>query len=195
MSLSFFLLILFAYFLGGVPFGLLWGRIFADVDIRQFGSGNIGATNVNRILGRKLGAATLLSDVLKAVVSVALAKLLLDSDLEACIVGLAAVIGHCYPIYLKFKGGKGVATSFGVVLMIAPLSGLAALGLWLLIYRLSKISALGALVSSAFIPVFSLIETSWNIGVSLCFVVLAIIVFIRHKENIERMRRGAELKF
>lgn len=194
MSLTLFLLLIFAYLLGGVPFGLLWGRIFADVDIRQFGSGNIGATNVNRILGRKLGAATLLSDVLKAVLAVGLAKLFLETDFETSLVGLAVVIGHCYPIYLKFNGGKGVASSFGVVLMIAPLTAVVALVVWLLVYRLSRTSALGALVSGVAVPLLSLFEKNWNFPVAACFGFIVLIIFVRHKENISRMRQGGDLK-
>src|SRR4051812_3810986 len=112
----FWLLIFFAYCLGGVPFGLLLGRIFADVDVREMGSGNIGATNVNRVLGRKLGAATLLCDVLKGVFCVLLGRFLLYNDtVDAAWIGFAAFMGHCFPIYLKFQGGKGVATMYGIV--------------------------------------------------------------------------------
>ncbi|TVQ78828.1 MAG: glycerol-3-phosphate 1-O-acyltransferase [Bradymonadales bacterium] len=191
-SATFVLLILFAYLLGGVPFGLLYGRIFADVDIRSVGSGNIGATNVNRILGRKLGAATLLSDTLKAVCTCLLATLLLSNPYEIAFVGLMTVVGHCFPIYLKFQGGKGVATTFGVALVIAPLSGLVALGVWLISFRLSKLSAVGALASAISLPFLVYIEKDF--GRALIFLGIVMMVVLRHRENIQRLRTGEELK-
>jgi glycerol-3-phosphate acyltransferase PlsY len=190
--MTYALLIIFAYLLGSVPFGLLLGRIFADVDIREFGSKNIGATNVNRILGRKLGAATLLADVLKGLLPVLLARLLGETPIEQLWVGFAAFAGHIFPIYLKFRGGKGVATALGVVLPIAPLSALIAVGLWLLVVRLSKVSALGALVASLSIPVSSFfMDSDWRItGILLLMVIL---IIYRHRENIERLRSGKEI--
>jgi glycerol-3-phosphate acyltransferase PlsY len=191
-SATFIMLVIFAYFLGGIPFGLLYGRLFADVDIRSMGSGNIGATNVNRILGRKLGAATLLSDILKAVFATLLAYLLLADPVEIAFVGLMTVVGHCFPIYLRFQGGKGVATALGVLAVVAPLTALATLGLWLLTFRISKISALGALVSASFVPFLVYIEKDFQR--SLVFAAMVILIIFRHKENIERIRKGKELK-
>jgi glycerol-3-phosphate acyltransferase PlsY len=185
-------LIFFAYFLGAVPFGLLLGRIFADVDVRSLGSGNIGATNVNRVLGRKLGAATLLCDVVKALLPTLLARLFLGSELDVALVGLAAVVGHCFPIYLGFKGGKGVATAFGVILILAPVSAALAIMVWILAFRLSKISAMGALCAAAVIPVAVFFERSISIAL-VCLAISAVVIF-RHRENIERIRKGAELR-
>jgi len=190
MSLSFFLLLIFSYLLGAVPFGLLWGRVFADVDIREFGSGNIGATNMNRVLGRKLGAATLASDILKAIVPVGMAQLFLHNDFQVACVGVAAVLGHCYPIYLKFKGGKGVASSFGIMLWIAPFSALVALVLWLLTYRFTKISSLSAIIATSCLPLVVFFEKS--LDVALVVLVLCLLVVFRHRENIERLRQGKE---
>lgn len=191
MSLSLFLLILFSYALGSVPFGLLLGRLFADVDIRNLGSGNIGATNINRILGKKLGAATLLCDVGKAVFPVFLAQAFFQSDFISSCVGAAAILGHCFPIYLKMKGGKGVASTFGVVLMVSPYAALVLLVSWFLAYRFSKISAVGALVATAIMPVAVFFET--GIYSALVFSFIAVLIVWRHKENIERLRSGTEL--
>ncbi|MGA0163150.1 MAG: glycerol-3-phosphate 1-O-acyltransferase PlsY [Bdellovibrionota bacterium] len=193
MSLSFFLLLMFAYLLGGVPFGLLWGRIFADIDVRDFGSGNIGATNVNRILGRKLGAATLLSDVLKSVLCVFLAKTFGMSIFEMALVGLAAVVGHCYPIYLRFRGGKGVATALGACLLITPIAAFVAVATWLFVFRMSRISALSALIAALILLLAALVETHWSISVGSVYLIMVIIILIRHKDNIQRMRKGVEL--
>lgn len=193
MSLSFFLLLMFAYLLGGVPFGLLWGRIFADIDVRDFGSGNIGATNVNRILGRKLGAATLLSDVLKSVLCVFLAKTFGMSIFETALVGLAAVLGHCYPIYLRFRGGKGVATALGACLLITPIAAFVAVATWLFVFRMSRISALSALIAALILLLAALVETQWSISVGSVYLIMVVIILIRHKDNIQRMRKGVEL--
>lgn len=193
MSLSFFLLLIFAYLLGGVPFGLLWGRIFADIDVRNFGSGNIGATNVNRILGRKLGAATLLSDVMKAVLCVFLAKAFGMGVFETALVGLATVIGHCYPIYLRFQGGKGVATALGACLLITPIAAFVAVATWLFVFRISRVSALSALVAAFILLLTALIETQWSISIGSVYFIMVIIILIRHKDNIQRMRKGVEL--
>lgn len=189
--MTFFFLISFAYLLGAVPFGLLFGRLFADVDVREFGSGNIGATNVNRVLGRKLGAATLLADVLKGIFPVLLAKLLDQDELSQLWIGVAAFVGHVFPIYLRFHGGKGVATAFGVILMTATWSGLVGLAVWLLVVRISKVSALGALVASVTIPIAAyFFESDWRR--SLILLGMMALVVYRHKENIERLRKGAE---
>lgn len=188
ISLSFVLLLVFAYLLGAVPFGLLWGRIFADVDIRDFGSGNIGATNMNRILGKKLGAATLASDILKAVFVVVLAELFLRDKLQASLVGFAAIVGHCYPIYLKFKGGKGVATTFGTILVISPVTALVAAVIWIIVFRISKISALSALVAAIVIPFLLYFEQ--GLKVAEVFLLVVVLIFIRHKSNIQRIREG-----
>jgi len=189
-SATFVMLILFAYFLGGLPFGLLYGRLFADIDIRSMGSGNIGATNVNRVLGRKLGAATLLSDILKAVFASLLAWVLLSNPLEIAFVGCMTVIGHCFPIYLRFKGGKGVATAFGVLIVVAPVSALISMGIWLITFRVSKISSLGAMLAAASIPFTTYVEKDFAHAV--LFFLLVLVVLFRHRENIDRLRKGKE---
>jgi glycerol-3-phosphate acyltransferase PlsY len=186
--MTFYLLLFFAYMLGSIPFGLLFGRLFADIDVRQFGSGNIGATNVNRILGRKLGAATLLCDVLKGLFAVLIARVLLGNDLFSLAwVGMAAFLGHCFPIYLGFKGGKGVATAFGVLAVISFKACLVGLATWLLVVKISKISAMGALTAAIVIP-FAIFYFEKNWGVTLIVFAMMGILVIRHRENIQNMR-------
>jgi len=189
--MTFPLLVIFAYFLGAVPFGLLFGRLFADIDVRDFGSKNIGATNVNRVLGRKLGALTLVADVLKGVLPTLMAIFLLPDSLQPVWVGVAAFVGHIFPVYLRFHGGKGVATAFGVILTVSFWSGLIGLLVWVLVVRISRVSALGALVASATIPITSFfLDNDWRL--SLILLGMMILVIYRHKENIDRLRSGKE---
>ena len=191
--MTFWFLILFAYLLGSIPFGLLIGRFFAHVDVRQSGSGNIGATNVNRLLGRKLGAATLLCDMGKGVIAVFLAILLLRSDesVGRAWVGFAAFIGHCFPVYLGFKGGKGVATMFGVMFLISFFSALIGGAVWLLVVKTTRVSALGALSASVAIPVSTyILERNSEVSAIVCL--MMVILIYRHRENIRRLKSGAE---
>ncbi len=190
----FWLLAIFAYFLGAVPFGLLLGRMFADVDVRELGSGNIGATNVNRVLGKKLGAATLLCDVLKGTVSVALAKVLLpDQPIEAAWIGFAAFLGHCFPIYLRFNGGKGVATMFGILLPVSWIAALVSLAVWIAVVKITRVSALGAVSAAMIIPV-CIAYFEQSLAIAGIFAMVMIIVLVRHRENLKRIREGNELK-
>lgn len=194
MALTFYMLIFFAYAFGAIPFGLLLGRLFADVDVRSLGSGNIGATNVNRVLGRKLGAATLICDVMKGVIVVVLARILLGDDLVAMSwVGMAAFLGHCFPVYLKFNGGKGVATTFGVLAPISFQACLVGFAVWILSVKLSKISAMGAIAAAIVIPIALLYFTK-NFTVAFIFAVMMGILVYRHKDNIQRMRTKTENK-
>lgn len=189
--MSFYLLVFLAYAIGSIPFGLVLARFFADMDIRQFGSGNIGATNVNRVLGRKLGAATLLCDMAKGLIPVLIARALYGDIVSATQVGMAAFLGHCFPIYMRFKGGKGVATAFGVLIGLSLTTALIGLGIWLLVVRISKISSLGALISSVCIPIIGFIFLrDWRVGILL--VVMMSIVIVRHRDNIRRLSEGAE---
>lgn len=190
--MTFYCLILFAYAVGAIPFGLLLARLFYDLDIRSMGSGNIGATNVNRVLGKKLGAATLLCDVLKGLLCVVLAKILMPGEIILHTwVGFAAFFGHCFPIYLRFKGGKGVATAFGILIPLSPMTAVAGLLTWLTVARISKTSSLGALVTSSLIPFYAFYFES-KFLFTLLITLMMVIVVVRHKENIQRLRAGTE---
>ncbi len=190
--MTFTALVVFAYFLGAIPFGLLLARFFADIDIRALGSGNIGATNVNRVLGRKLGAGTLLCDIAKGMIPVFMARVLLPGETESqTLVGLAAFLGHCFPVYLRFNGGKGVATMFGVLTILSFSSALIVFAIWAVAARLSKISSLGALSASVALPVVShFFVSQW--GVTLVMVMMSVVLIYRHKDNIRRLREGKE---
>ncbi|MGR3503147.1 glycerol-3-phosphate 1-O-acyltransferase PlsY [Pseudaestuariivita sp.] len=182
---------LIGYGLGSVPFGVLISRAFALGDLRKVGSGNIGATNVLRT-GNKLAAfLTLLLDGGKGVVAVLLARMLAGED-AAQLAGLCAFVGHCFPVWLGFKGGKGVATFLGLVLALAWPVGIAACLTWLAVAALFRYSSLAALVAACAAPVWAVILGRGEVAL-LCAVLAAIILW-RHAENIARLRAGTESK-
>ncbi|AFO90034.1 glycerol-3-phosphate 1-O-acyltransferase [Phaeobacter inhibens] len=179
------------YALGSIPFGLLLTRIMGLGNLRSIGSGNIGTTNVLRTGSKKAAALTLLLDGGKGAVAVLLARTLAGED-AAQLAGLAAFLGHCYPIWLKFQGGKGVATFLGLMLALAWPVGIACCLTWLAAAYLSKISSMGALVSAVAAPLWCLLLGA-PITTGLAALLAAIILW-RHKENIARLRMGTEPK-
>ncbi|UWR53298.1 glycerol-3-phosphate 1-O-acyltransferase PlsY [Phaeobacter inhibens] len=179
------------YALGSIPFGLLLTRIMGLGNLRSIGSGNIGTTNVLRTGSKKAAALTLLLDGGKGAVAVLLARTLAGED-AAQLAGLAAFLGHCYPIWLKFQGGKGVATFLGLMLALAWPVGIACCLTWLAVAYLSKISSMGALVSAVAAPLWCLLLGA-PITTGLAALLAAIILW-RHKENIARLRIGTEPK-
>ena len=178
-----------AYLLGSVPFGLVAARLFGLGDIRQIGSGNIGATNVLRTGNRPAALLTLIGDAGKGAVVVLLARLLI-SEGAAGIAGLFAMLGHLFPIYLGFKGGKGMATFLGTLLALSFPVGLAACATWLVTALVMRISSLSALVAAALSPIYMLVFYDWS-G-ALLAVILAALIFLKHKPNIDRLRAGTE---
>ncbi|SFO89849.1 glycerol-3-phosphate 1-O-acyltransferase PlsY [Tranquillimonas alkanivorans] len=178
-----------AYLLGSVPFGLVICRAFGLGDIRQIGSKNIGATNVLRT-GNKLAAfLTLVLDAGKGAIAVAVAWALVGPR-AAEVAGFGAFLGHCYPIYLNFKGGKGVATYLGTVLALAWPVGLAVCGTWIATALVTRISSLSALVAALAAPVWAWVAGREEFAVLL--VLMAILIFLRHRPNIERLVKGEE---
>ena len=179
------------YFLGAIPFGIVTARFLGLGDLRQIGSGNIGATNVLRT-GSKLGAAfTLIGDAGKAGAAVLLARALAAED-AAQISGFAAFFGHCYPIWLKFKGGKGVATFFGLLFALAWPIGVAAGATWLATAAIFRYSSLAALLTAVMTPLWIILMGFNSLFLlSLC---LAGVIYWRHRENIIRLIRGQESK-
>ncbi len=177
------------YLIGSVPFGLLLTRAAGLGDIRRIGSGNIGATNVLRTGRRGLAAATLLLDAAKGAVAVLLAARLLGPP-AALAAGLGALIGHVAPVWLRFRGGKGVATGLGVLLAAAWPVGLFSLLVWAVVAAASRISSLSALASLAAAPILAAFLGETRI--SLLALALAAIVFLRHRENIRRLLAGTE---
>lgn len=192
------LYLIFTYMVCSIPFGLILSKIFANQDIRQSGSGNIGATNVARVLGKKLGFATLLLDSLKGAVMVTAGRFLFSDssglNIFLVLVAIFAVVGHIYPIYLKFKGGKGVATSIAVILAINPFIGVVCYGLWIAVFVITKTSALASILS-LFLTIFVAIFSSSLKEEVFLYLFLFLIVTFHHKENIKRILAGKENKF
>lgn len=186
------ILILTGYLLGSIPFGIILTRLFGAGDLRQIGSGNIGATNVLRTGRKELAAATLILDGAKGAVAVLLARHFLPEmgDEGAMIAGAAAMVGHCYPVWLKFRGGKGVATMLGLSFALAWPIGLVFALVWLATALLSRISSLGGMVGAISAPIAALAlgHPVYAIGLA----GLALIVLWRHRENIARLRAGTE---
>jgi glycerol-3-phosphate acyltransferase PlsY len=181
---------LLGYLLGSIPFGLLLTRISGLGDIRGIGSGNIGATNVLRTGRKGLAAATLVLDGLKGAAAVLIARGLLYDQDTALLAGLAAVLGHLFPIWLRFKGGKGVATGLGVLVAASWPIGAAACAVWLLVAGLARISSLASLAAFSFAPLAALVLEEFGV-VKLSFTI-AVLVFVRHQANIRRLLAGTE---
>jgi glycerol-3-phosphate acyltransferase PlsY len=183
--------LLAGYLLGSIPFGLILTRLAGLGDIRRIGSGNIGATNVLRTGNKPLAAATLILDGAKGAVAVLLAQHLYGPD-AAVIAGAGAFLGHLFPVWLKFRGGKGVATTIGVFLAIAWPVGLIACAVWLLVALLFRYSSLAALIAVAAAPIAAwLLANHQTAGLALF---LAVVVWLRHHENIRRLLAGGEAK-
>ncbi len=192
-----FLFLVLTYLIASIPFGLVLAKVFAKKDIREFGSKNIGATNVTRVLGKKLGLITLILDGLKGALMVIIARFNFgdsgDLHLFLVLVAAVSVIGHIYPIYLNFKGGKGVATAIAVLFALDPSIGFLMICFWILSFSLFKISSVSSLVS-----IFSSIILSWSYESPASQIVfcwfLFFLILIRHKENIVRLLTGEEKK-
>jgi glycerol-3-phosphate acyltransferase PlsY len=182
--------VIFGYLLGTIPFGLILTRMAGLGDVRKIGSGNIGATNVLRTGNKKLAAATLLLDALKGTAAAAIAS---RWGIEAGIAaGFAAFLGHLFPVWLGFKGGKGIATYIGVLLGLAPIIVLVFSAVWLAMAKLTRYSSLSALVATLVVPVVLLVSGYGKVG--LLFVMMSIITWIKHSANIQRLLAGTESK-
>jgi acyl phosphate:glycerol-3-phosphate acyltransferase len=180
---------LLAYLLGSVSFGVVMARLFGLGDLRQIGSGNIGATNVLRTGNKTAAFLTLVLDAAKGGIAVLIAGALLGAD-AAQAAGLAAFLGHCYPVFLGFKGGKGVSTFLGTLLALSLPVGLAACATWAVVAALSRISSLSALMAAASAPIWALVLGLPD-AVAL-LIALAVVIGLRHEGNIRRLIAGTE---
>ena len=189
---------IFGYLLGSIPFGLIITKIFGYGDIRKIGSGNIGATNVLRTGNKGLAIATLLLDAIKGTIAIIITQLVIANFYAnvtynisiAAMVGLAAIIGHCFPLWLSFNGGKGVASFIGVITILYWPLGLIAVAVWLLMARIFNISSLAALIMVTVTPIIAI----WLINKETAFIITlcSIIIIIRHYQNILRLLSGTE---
>lgn len=181
-----------AYLLGSIPSGLWIGRKFFQIDIRQYGSGNLGATNSFRILGKKAGTIVLLMDLLKGSISVLLLKQMDLHGISPLIIALFAVIGHTYPLFANFKGGKAVATFAGVILAYQPLLFLIGLGIFILTLAISKMVSFTSMLTISIGVLLSLYFQ--DIVLTIIALVADIFIIYRHRTNIQRILNGTELK-
>lgn len=204
MYLAFIWIAVAAYLLGSIPVGYVLVRIFRRQDIRTLGSGNIGATNVLRSEGKGLGAATFLLDVVKgaaavllgAVVATPLLPMIPQRNVEA-FAALCAVLGHMFPVWLRFRGGKGVATGFGVFLVAAPAAALAAITVFAIIFAITRYVSLGSILGAASFPVFAWFmvhgqKPAFFVAVQ---AIVALLIIVKHHPNIRRLLAGNEHRF
>lgn len=180
-----------SYLLGSVPTGIVVSRLMGKGDPRKSGSGNIGATNVGRTSGKLAGVLTLLGDVLKGGVPVFLSLLYYPESLFVSLVGLAAFLGHLFPVYLGFKGGKGVATGLGVMIVICPLATLLSAFVFVVTAALKRYVSLASMLAAAMLPVFMSFDPKGRNYVGMG-VVVAVLVIWKHKDNIKRLIAGTE---
>ncbi|MFH0767712.1 MAG: glycerol-3-phosphate 1-O-acyltransferase PlsY [Bacillota bacterium] len=210
------LLMILSYFLGSIPSGLIIGKVFKKVDIREFGSKNTGATNATRVLGIKYGIFAFFFDGIKGALVILLVYLIGESTGDksiylvsqyqiniSSIYGMAAVLGHVFPIYINFKGGKAVATSAGMIFAIEPLVGLAVIVIFLIVFFTTRYVSLSSTTAASFTLIFfgirifiqdSLYNQSTRIMDFVIIMMLSILIFIRHKLNYRRLKAGTELK-
>lgn len=190
MITPYLLVILFGYLLGSIPFGLVLCRIAGYGDIRKIGSGNIGATNVLRTGNKGLALLTLLLDIFKGLIAVVIVKYASHNDLLGALAGLSAILGHNFPIWLKFKGGKGVATSLGTILAIHPVTGLCMISAWLVSCATTRISSASAMTAFAVGPLAAAHFLSpFMTAIIYCICLLGV---VRHHANITRLLAGEE---
>ena len=190
-----FLELSFAYLVGSIPFGKLLTKFLTNKDITQTGSGNIGATNVYRSVSKKAGVAVLLLDGIKPII-VLLAILYISPEYffeYKYLIFLFSIIGHIFPIWLNFKGGKGVACYFGGNLFLFPVPTILAMFIWFFIVKLSKLSSLGALLSIFLLTIYQLVFIYGNLEKGLVFVIF-LLIFLKHNSNIKRLIKGEENK-
>ena len=195
-ELSYALSALFGYFVGSIPFGLVLTKMAGYGDIRKIGSGNIGATNVLRTGNKTLALLTVLCDAFKAGVAALVAARFAgaaDAVTASLIAGSFGVIGHNFPVWLKFKGGKGVASTFGFILVTCYPVALCALAVWLIVAFTFKYSSLSALTAAALVPLFSYFFAP-NIEYTYFYTAIIVLVIVRHHANIKRLLKGEESK-
>jgi glycerol-3-phosphate acyltransferase PlsY len=191
------LLVAAGYLAGSIPFGVVLTRAFTGKDVRSVGSGNIGASNVTRAAGKAAGVLTLVLDAAKASLPMIAARGLLagegaaSADAWATVVGAAAFLGHIYPVWLRFKGGKGVATAAGVLLAINPILGIATLATWLIVAFFTRYSSLAALCAAIFAPLFDGFLFGANV-IAVAIVAMSALLIWRHRANIAKLVAGQE---
>jgi glycerol-3-phosphate acyltransferase PlsY len=187
-----FFLILCAFLLGSIPFGVVVAKIYG-VNLKKVGSGNIGATNVLRAMGKGPALLTLVGDVLKGSLAVVIGRFFFHGPSLEGIIGLSAIVGHNFSLFLRFKGGKGVATSIGVLLIYSPMVGVLTVILWLMVILITRYSSLAAIVSFGVLPL-GIYILDYSQGKLIISILIAFLLIFRHTDNIKRLLEGTELK-
>jgi glycerol-3-phosphate acyltransferase PlsY len=187
-------LVALAYLLGSISFGLLIARVHGGADLLRSGSGNIGATNVARTMGKTAGILTLLGDGAKGLVAVLCAQAWGQASVLPAVVALAAVLGHMFPLYHGFRGGKGVATALGVLLPTLPLPLLGGFIVWLVVVAVWRYVSAGSMLAALVVPLLAALW-SYPISLILAAAMIALLVLYKHRENLSRLRQGSESKF
>jgi|TARA_B110000261_G_C12902939_1_gene285191 glycerol-3-phosphate acyltransferase PlsY len=185
--MEYLIIALGSYLLGSIPFGFILTKIFLKKDIRDIGSGNIGATNALRTGSKLLGYATLILDITKAILPVLYVKFNYPDYIY--IAALSTFLGHVFPIWLKFKGGKGVATYVGILFSINLILGLVFIVSWAVTFLISKYSSLSSLMASLIVPIYLVIFDSYN---SIFFIIMFVLIFYTHRENVKRLKNKKE---
>lgn len=188
------LIVLGCYLLGSIPFGYIAGKLFKKIDIRELGSGNIGATNVFRILGPSLASLVLISDIGKGIFSIYLAQYFnIDNLLILTIAGLAVICGHDWSLFLGFKGGKGIATTFGVIFALNPIISILAIVVWVVVMIITRYASLSSILAVISIMIFTILFKQPYEYIIFSAIIIVLSIF-KHKENIKRLRSGNERK-
>ena len=187
--MKYLIIILSCYLLGSIPFGLILRKIFLKKDIRNIGSGNIGATNALRTGNKMIGYSTLILDITKAVIPVIYIKLNYPDFIF--ISSLCVFLGHVFPIWLKFKGGKGVATYVGILLSLKLFYGFIFIGSWLIIFLISKYSSLSSIVASLLLPIYLLLFVKSDF---IFFAIMFVLILFTHRKNVKRLKNNEESK-
>ena len=192
--LNIIIVLVVGYLLGSISTGVLLSKVCANVDIRSHGSGNAGTTNMLRVLGRKMALLTFVGDMLKGVIAVFIGKALVGGELGGLLGVAGAVLGHYYPLYFGFKGGKGIATGFGSLLFVFPLHALGALVVFIALVGLTRYVSLGSVVAAAFLPVLVFITHGENMTVCILTTLICLSAIWRHSANIKRLMNHTESK-
>lgn len=197
------LLMIIAYFLGSIPNALWIGKVFKGIDVREHGSKNTGSTNAARVLGAKLGIFTLILDISKGAIPTIIAiitnsnlfeNILHIEKIDSILVGIMAILGHSFSLFLKFKGGKAVATTVGVFSVLVPISLLFSAIVFFTVFFITKYVSLSSIISAIALPIFIYVIYK-DITLTIFGIIIAILIVIRHKSNIERLLKGTETKF
>lgn len=187
-------LMIVAYILGSIPNALWIGKVFKGIDVREHGSKNTGSTNAARVLGAKLGILTLILDISKGAIPTLIATMLLDSSISVILVGICAISGHSFSIFMKFKGGKAVATTVGVFIVLVPGAILLAAVIFFLVFGITRYVSLSSMIGAISLPIWIILFYK-NIPLTIFGIIIAILIIVRHKSNIQRLLNGTESKF